>query len=298
MELKFIGASERLRLEMPSSQHLASAHNPSAMTLSLEASRSALEVEAMPLEPGREVYVGFKRMHALQTPISSVRLVGRSVAETERLARIPLVVELTTRMHLEPLHYVASANEPERVRGLPVLALGPELDLGAPLEMLAKGARQVLATVSAEPRVGRMLLYVEPASQGRDAVLAAAASLARHLTVDVAMLVGDEEGSAGSVGRYRDLLDLRSAALRQHGLDIRTETFRGRAVDAIKERLLTSDEPTLLVVSLTSPEHCSELAEEVRQLLHDTPPAAVLLVSGRAEQDARVAPAPAYALGL
>jgi sulfate transport system ATP-binding protein len=298
VELKFIGASERLRLEMAASPHLASAHNPSARTLSLEASRTALEVEDMPLEPGQEVFVGFKRMHALPTPISSLRLIGRSVAESERLAQMPLVRELTTRMHLEPLHYVASSNEADRVRGLPILTLGPDLDLAPALEVLANGARQVLATVATEPRVGRMLIYVEPSSHGRDAALAAAASLARHLTIDVAMLVRDEERTVGSVGRYRDLLDLRSAALRHHGLDIRTETFRGRAVDAVKERLLTSDEPTLLVIGLTSPEQCSELAEELRALLGETPPAAVLLVSGRQEQDARAAPAPAYVFGL
>jgi len=100
------------------------------------------------------------------------------------------------------------------------------------------------------------------------------------------------------VGRYRDLLDLRNTALRHHGLDIRTETFRGSAVDAIKERLLTSDDPTLLVIGLTSPERCSDLTDEVRELLRTTPPAAVLFVSGREEQDARAAPAPAYVFAL
>jgi hypothetical protein len=143
-----------------------------------------------------------------------------------------------------------------------------------------------------------MLIYVEPSSQGRDAALAAAASLARHLTIDVAMLVRDEERPIGSVGRYRDLLELRNTALRQHGLDIRTESFRGRPVDALKERLLTSEEPTLLVIGLTSPERCSDLLDGVRELLQTTPPAAVLLVSGREEQDARTEPAPAYVFAL
>jgi hypothetical protein len=152
--------------------------------------------------------------------------------------------------------------------------------------MLERGARQVLVVGDGQAQVERMLIYVEPSSSGRDAALAAAASLARHLTIDVAMLVRDEEKSE-SGGCYRDLLDLRNASLRLHGLDIRTETFRGAARDAIKERLASSDEPTLLVLGLTSPERCSDLVDELRELLSSSPPAAVLLVSGRDVQDQR-----------
>jgi hypothetical protein len=149
--------------------------------------------------------------------------------------------------------------------------------------MLERGARQVLAVGEGQAQVERMLIYVEPSSSGRDAALAAAASLARHLTIDVAMLVRDEEKSE-SGGCYRDLLDLRNASLRLHGLDIRTETFRGAVRDAIKERLASSDEPTLLVIGLTSPERCSDLVDDLRELMSGSPPAAVLFVSGRDEQ--------------
>jgi hypothetical protein len=62
--------------------------------------------------------------------------------------------------------------------------------------------------------------------------------------------------------------------------------------------LLTSEEPTLLVIGLTSPERCSDLLDGVHELLQTTPPAAVLLVSGREEQDARTEPAPAYVFAL
>ena len=43
------------------------------------------------------------------------------------------------------------------------------------------------------------------------------------------MLVRDEDGVDGAAC-YRDLLDLRNESLRLHGLDMRTETFRGDAV--------------------------------------------------------------------
>jgi hypothetical protein len=187
-------------------------------------------------------------------------------------------------MHIEPLHYEEGSARPERVRGLPVVALGSEADLAPSLQMLERGARQVLAIVDTQCQVERMLIYVEPSSGGRDAALAAAASLARHLTIDVAMLVRDEEGS-GIGGCYRDLLDLRNASLRLHSFDIRTETFRGSATDVLKERLVTADERTLFVIGLTSPEQCSDLIDDLRSLLRESPPAAVLFVSGRDEQE-------------
>jgi hypothetical protein len=170
------------------------------------------------------------------------------------------------------------------------------MNLGGVLEMLEQGARQVLALTAGGAQVERMLIYVEPSSCGREAALAAAASLARHLTIDVGMLVRDEDGVDGAAC-YRDLLDLRNESLRLHGLDMRTEMFRGDTVAAIRERLLTSDEQTLLVIGLTSPERCNDLVDELRVLLRSQPPAAVLFVSGRDEQPVEAAPK-AYAFAL
>jgi hypothetical protein len=282
VELQFVGAIERLRLEVPATASLASAQRPGAATFSMDASRTAREVEALPLSVGQRVFLGFKRMHTLPTPISSLRLVGDSIQGAEQLAATPLVRELAYRMHIEPLFYDASDQRRELVRGLPVVSLDRDAKIDGALEKLERGARQVLAVGSGEGQVERMLIYVEPSSYGRDAALAAAASLARHLTIDVAMLVRDDDRSEDG-GCYRDLLDLRNASLRLHGLDIRTETFRGRVTDVIRERLETSDEPTLLVIGLTSPERCSDLIDELRELLRTSPPAAVMFVSGRDE---------------
>jgi sulfate transport system ATP-binding protein len=282
VELQFVGAIERLRLEVAATATLASAQRPGAATFSMDASRTAREVEALPLSVGQRVFVGFKRMHTLPTPISSLRLVGDSTRTAEQLAGTPLVRALAERMHIEPLLYDAADQRRELVRGLPVVSLDPEAKIDGALEKLERGGRQVLAVGSADSQVERMLIYVEPSSYGRDAALAAAASLARHLTIDVAMLVRDEDRTDDG-GCYRDLLDLRNASLRLHGLDIRTETFRGRVTDVIRERLETSDEPTLLVIGLTSPERCSDLVDELRELLRTAPPAAVMFVSGRDE---------------
>jgi ABC-type Fe3+/spermidine/putrescine transport system ATPase subunit len=281
-EIKFVGSNERLRLEMSATETLASAQRPGAATFTIEAVRSASDAIAMPLSVGQKVYVGFKQMHALPTPISSLRLVASGGRTADNIARLPLVQQLAERMHIEPLYYDDVARLPEHVRGLPILAADAEASVSTALELLERGARQVLLLTSPEPHVERMLIYVEPSSFGRDSVLAASASLARHLPIDVGMLVRDEEDDV-----YRDLLDLRNISLQLHGLDIRTETFRGKAADAVRERLVTSDEQTLLVVGLSAPERCSDLVDDLQNLLREQPPAAILFVSGRDKSQAQ-----------
>ena len=283
-EVKFVGSNERLRLEMSATETLASAQRPGAPTFTIEAVRAASDVDGMPLAIGQKVYVGFKHMHALPTPISSLRLVASGGLSTDNIARTPLVQELAARMHIEPLHYERAEDLPEHVRGLPILAADATANVATALDLLARGARQVLM-VAPEASIDRMLIYVEPSSFGRDSVLAAAASLARHLPIDVGVLVRDE-GDDG----YRDLLDLRNVSLRQHGLDIRTETFRGNATDAVRERLVTSEEQTLLVIGLSAPERCSDLVDDLQKLLREQPPAAVLFVSGRDRTQAQSQP--------
>jgi sulfate transport system ATP-binding protein len=298
VDLKFVGASERLRLEVAATETLASAQRPGAATFSIEAARGARDVEAMPLAIGQQVYLGFKHMHALPTPISSLRLIASGEREPEEIGRAPLVQLLAERMHIEPLHYSElKRDQTEQVRGLPILHVDSVANVGNALELLERGARQVLVLTNNEPRLDRMLIYVEPSSFGRDAVLSAVASLARHLPIDVGMLVRDEEDGHGG-GSYRDLLDLRDVSLRVHGLDIRTETFRGNATEALRERLVTSDEQTLLVIGLSTPERCSDLVDDLQRLLREQPPAAVLFVSGRDKAKTQSAKSYAAAFSL
>ncbi|HLF12034.1 MAG TPA: ABC transporter ATP-binding protein [Gammaproteobacteria bacterium] len=295
VELQFVGAIERLRLAVAASETLASAQRPGADTLVIDASRTAREVEVFPLAVGQEVFVGFKRMHTLPTPISSLRLIATEECSANQLAAVPIVRELAERMHIEPLQYPPKSTQNERLRGLPIVALDRGAKLAETLEILEQGARQVLAVADTEQPIERMLIYVEPSSCGRDAALAAAASLARHLTIDVAMLVRDEDRSVTG-GYYRDLLDLRNTSLKLHGLDIRTETFRGEIQEAINERLTSSDEPTILVIGLTSPERCSEVVDELDELISEAKPAAILFVSGRDDQESSaVGAVPEYA---
>src|SRR5882672_815417 len=215
LELQFVGANERLRLEVAAADTLASAQRPGAATFQIDASRTAREVELLPLEVGQTVHFGFKRMHALPTPISSLRLIAKPGETGNELVSTSIVRELSDRMHIEPLFYEGASEKTQRVRGLPVVTLDPDADLGEALVLLEQGARQVLAVGDGRQQIERMLIYVEPSSCGRDAALAASASLARHLTIDVTMLVRDDERSI-SGGCYRDLLDLRNTSLRLH----------------------------------------------------------------------------------
>ena len=92
------------------------------------------------------MFFGFKRMHTLPTPISSLRLIGNGGRTAKQLAGTPIVRELAERMHIEPLFYDDAAEQKEQVRGLPIVTLEPEAaNLDETLATLERGARQVLA---------------------------------------------------------------------------------------------------------------------------------------------------------
>src|SRR5690606_5463578 len=107
VDLEFIGAIERVRLEIAASETLASAQRPGATNFYLDAARTAREVEDWPLSVGQRVFVGFKRMHALPTPISSLRLLdaGHDGVRWEREdhGAAPLVPGPDDRMPPAPL---------------------------------------------------------------------------------------------------------------------------------------------------------------------------------------------------
>ncbi|HLU07381.1 MAG TPA: ABC transporter ATP-binding protein [Woeseiaceae bacterium] len=282
-ELQFVGSIERLRLTLPASATLASALRPDADSFLLEAARTARAVEELPLTAGQKVWVGFKGMHALPTPISSLRLLARTSEAFEELANSVLVRELAERMRIAPVRIDPGAPGTAALRGMPVVSLRQADDLSEPLGLLDEGARQVLVLLHAGQRAERMLILVEPSATARDATLAAAASLARHLTIDVTMLVHVDKKS-GRGTRYRELLDLRNTSLRSHGLDIRTETYHGSLRDAVAARQ-SSPGQVLLVAGLASLD--GRLLGSLKEIVRETPPAGLVLVSGRAEREAR-----------
>src|SRR5690606_22300616 len=84
---------------------------------------------------------------------------------------------------------------------------------------------------------------------------------------------------------YRDLLDIRHAALRTHRVDVRTETFRGGVAEAIDKRL-DPEVPTLVLLGVSSPTSCRALIDESAAGFAARLPAVTLVVRGNADTDA------------
>ena len=95
---------------------------------------------------------------------------------------------------------------------------------------LRHGAEQILCLPPTEPLPTHVVISV-PDAAARDGTLAVAASLLRHIPAEAIYLAihpSDTPEQARSAC-LRDLLDVRTAALSRHGLDMRTETrFGGR----------------------------------------------------------------------
>ena len=245
---KFVGASERLRLEMAATETLASAQRPGRGDV---LDRGCAQRARRRSDAARR---SVRRSTSASSTCTRCRrrsaACGSSRPAThcrEEIARTPLVQQLAERMHIEPLHY----NDIEHA----ARAGARPADRAARLRRQRRErARAARAGRAPGARARRRRAARRAHADLRRAVVvrprrraAAAASLARHLPIDVGMLVRDEDED----GSYRDLLDLRDVSLRVHGLDIRTETFRGSATEAVRERLVTSDEQTLLVIGLT-----------------------------------------------
>jgi hypothetical protein len=274
---------ERVRVEVAASETLTSALSPGS-EFTIEASRSARDAESLPLQPGQRVRLGAKRVHVLPTSISSLRLIAPTDAEIERLATSKLIRELGARMHIAPVRHVAPAALPaSALGGLAVVALEPRASLDGVASMLDEGARQVLALSDGERRIERLVIYIQPTRAARDAALAAAGTLLRHLAVDGMLLVPAADRTLRGTS-YRDLLDIRHAALRSHGVDVRTETFRGGVADAI-ERRLDPHVPTLVLLGVSSMTSCRALIGELDAGFAARPPAATLIVRGNADAD-------------
>jgi hypothetical protein len=191
-------------------------------------------------------------------------------------------------MHITPsLHMARGDGEMPPLSGLPIIALQEGRDLSGAVSLLQAGASQVLAIGDRDRPVQRLLIYTQPSRPARDGALSAAGSLLRHMNVDATLLVpADERFMYGS--RYRDLLDIRETSLRMHGVDVRTESFRGNVVDDLRLRL-QARVPTLLLVGMTSTASGSGLVEGLAELMALQSCAAILLTSARSDVEIRPA---------
>ena len=123
-------------------------------------------------------------------------------------------------------------------------------------------------------------------AESRRATLAVAASLLRHVAAE-AIYLGIQPASSAETERaayMRDLLDARSAAQADHGLDMRTELRPGDVADELQKEL-AAYELSMLVLGTSNPAAIPR--DWLKSLLETQPSRPVLIVnSARAETHA------------
>ena len=252
-EVLFAGAVERLRVRMAEGGPVpvAPGGDPTAPGGSLlEVSRTLPEQREAPVVPGQRVAVGARRIHVLPTPISSFTTVADDEGAAKRLRESPLLATLASRMHARVATCLdqAAAAPP----GMPVIATGPGSAQRAEWQ-LQHGAAQLLCVAADAPLPAHVVIHaLDPGS--RSPTFAVAASLLRHVPAEAVYLGvhAEDTPEAQRAACMRQLLDARSLALAEHGLDMRTELRFGK-VEVELLRQLFAHEHSMLVLGTSDP---------------------------------------------
>jgi sulfate transport system ATP-binding protein len=249
-EILFAGAVERLRVQMPEDGPVPVAPGrDDALGAVLEVSRTLPEQRKFPVRVGRRVAVGARRTHVLPTPISSFTVVADDPAHARVLRESPLLSTLAARMQtrLNVRLELGSAAPP----GMPVLATGPG-SAQAVQWHLEHGAEHLLCLPTAAGMPDHVVIFA-PDTEARRSTFAVAASLLRHIPAEAIYLSIRPSGTPETdrTGSMRQLLDARSGALAEHGLDMRTEVrFGDVSTELLREML--AHEPSMLVIGVGS----------------------------------------------
>ena len=248
-ELQFAGAIERLRVRVPTAATMPATPDREGAdggSWLLDACRSLPEQRANPLAVGERVTVCARRIHSLPTPITSFTAVARDDAGALALRDTPFLSALAARMQTRiTVRTTRTASAPP---GMPVLAAGPGAAATA-LWNLAHGASQVLVLPERAELPARIVVL--PGAEAGVAALGVAASLLRHVPAESVLLAihAAETPERERASRLRILLDARSKALSDHGLDLRTELRFGEP-DAELARELAVHAKSMLVLGL------------------------------------------------
>jgi sulfate transport system ATP-binding protein len=276
-EVLFGGAVERLRVRMASDGPVPVApgrDGHAGQGSLLEVSRTLPEQREFPVETGLRVAVGARRIHVLPTPISSFTAVAQTEAAAAELADSPLLATLGARMQTR---VGRRAGFGERAPpGMPVIATGDGSAQAAQWQ-LRHGASQLLCVPPHGPLPRQVLIHALDA-ESRRATLAVAASLLRHVAAE-AVYLGIHPATALEGERAactRDLLDARSVALNEHGLDMRTELRSGEAMPELL-RELAATEQGMLVIGTSDPGRLPQ--DWLAAILEGTPARPVLVVN-------------------
>jgi sulfate/thiosulfate transport system ATP-binding protein len=136
---------------------------------------------------------------------------------------------------------------------MPAVATGPGSAEMAEWQ-LRHGAAQLLCVPPTAPLPAHVVIHTLDA-EARRAIVPVAASLLRHVAAE-AVYLGIHPAAASETdraARMRDLLDTRSAALAEHGLDMRTELRFGAVGDELQRELATHAN-SMLVLGTSDPD--------------------------------------------
>ena len=276
-EVLFGGAVERLRVRMAGDGPVPVAPGRDGLSESgslLEVSRTLPEQRDFPVATGRRVAVGARRVHVLPTPISSFTAVADTEEATRALRDSPLLATLGTRMNTRVATRIGRGERAPP--GMPAVATGPGSAESAEWQ-LRHGAVQLLCVPPAAMLPTHVVVHtLDPAA--RRATVPVAASLLRHVAAEAVYLGIHPPGSSARARAEftRDLLDARSAALTEHGLDMRTELrFGNVAEELVKE--LSAKESSMLVLGTSDPDSIDW--SWLGRLLEGTPERPVLIVN-------------------
>jgi sulfate transport system ATP-binding protein len=282
-EALFGGAVERLRVRMAPDGPVPvvpGANDPAGALL--EASRTLPQQRQMPIAVGHRVAVGARRIHVLPTPISSFTLLAEDDAQAGSLRRSPLLATLADRMQtrLQVRIGTGSAAPP----GMPVVATRAG-SARSVAWLLEHGAEQLLCVPEGAPLPGHVVI-VAAAAEARSRTFAVAASLLRHIPAEAVYLSihAADTPPSDRTEPMRELLDARSAALADHGLDMRTEVRFGDTVTELVRELL-AHEPAMLVAGIGADP--AEAVQWLPQLIEGAVQPPILIV--RAPAAARAA---------
>jgi sulfate/thiosulfate transport system ATP-binding protein len=281
-EILFAGAVERLRVRMAADGPVPVAPGREGAADAgslLEVSRTLPEQRGFPVTVGQRIAVGARRIHVLPTPISSFTAVAADEPAARELRDSPLLSTLGSRMQTRVATRIGRFERAPP--GMPAIATGQGCARAAEWH-LAHGAVQLLCVPPAAQLPNHVVIHTLDAD-ARRATLAVAASLLRHVAAE-AVYLGIQSPSSPETERaehMRDLLDARSAALAEHGLDMRTELRPGDTAEQLQQEL-AAYEHSMLVLGTSNP--AAIQWDWLTQLLEQSPQRAVLIVnSARAE---------------
>jgi sulfate transport system ATP-binding protein len=283
-EILFAGAVERLRVRMASDGPVPVApgrDGASELGSLLEVSRTLPEQRDFPVVPGQGVAVGARNIHVLPTPISSFTAVAASEGEARELCNSPLLSTLGTRMQTR-ITWRGGCGD-SAPPGMPVVATGPG-GAEAAAWQLRHGAVQLLCVPFTEPLPSSAVIHTLDGASQRS-TLAVAASLLRHVAAQAVYLGIHPTVAQGreQAGRMRNLLDARSVALAEHGLDMRTELRPGDVASELQKELALHPH-SMLVLGTSNPDALER--EWLAELLEGPSPRPVLIVNAaRADLD-------------